>query len=157
MVCYNIKTWYCGNGAEMTELFFGIKALILNDDGKLLALHKRGQESPLFDIPGGRMIFGETIEETLIREVKEETNLLVSPKKILGTWNYMNKTGDVQVAGLIYLVEGYNLSHLILSEEHDNYCWLSFDELDKLIPHFKETLREIINKELIIEFNNKDD
>ncbi|WP_161979243.1 NUDIX domain-containing protein [Streptococcus sp. S784/96/1] len=127
----------------MTQLFFGIKALVLNDEGKFLAVHKTKQASPLLEIPGGRMEFGETIEETLICEMKEETNLVVAPKKILTTWNYMKKTGDFQVAGLIYLVEVEDLSSLTLSEEHDSCTWLGFDELNLLVPHFKNALENI--------------
>ncbi|WP_303971862.1 hypothetical protein [Streptococcus merionis] len=56
----------------------------------------------------------------------------------------MKKTGDFQVAGLIYAVKVTELSHLRLSEEHDSYQWLSFEELDKLVPHLEISLSKIV-------------
>ena len=127
----------------MKQLFFGIKGLVINHEGKFLAVHKTKQKSPLLEIPGGRMEFGETIEETLVREMLEETNLRVTPKQVIATWNYIKKSGDFQVAGVIYLVETSDLSGLKLSEEHDSYCWLSFDELEHLVPHFETALKTV--------------
>lgn len=69
------------------RLDFGIKALVLREDGRFLAMHKAGQKSPLLELPGGRMQFGETIEEALIREMLEETGLSVMPTNLLTTWN----------------------------------------------------------------------
>jgi 8-oxo-dGTP pyrophosphatase MutT (NUDIX family) len=36
----------------------------------------------LWDLPGGKLAVGEDINETLAREVKEETNLTVKPEKM---------------------------------------------------------------------------
>ncbi|WP_303971859.1 NUDIX domain-containing protein [Streptococcus merionis] len=63
------------------ELHFGVKALIVNEAGRFLAMHKKGQN----ELPGGRMTFGETIEEALVRELMEETGLSVTPIKVLNT------------------------------------------------------------------------
>jgi hypothetical protein len=53
-------------------------AVVLNHDGKIL-LHKR-KDNALWSLPGGAMELGESIEETIIREVKEETGLDVKVK-----------------------------------------------------------------------------
>lgn len=126
------------------RLDFGIKALITNEAGQFLAMHKSGQQSPLLELPGGRMQFGETIEEALVREIQEETGLTVEPVTVLSTWNYMKKTRDFQVAGLIYKVTVGDFSAFRLSEEHDAYYWLTVEELDKLVPHFKESLLKVL-------------
>lgn len=130
-------------GESSMNLYFGIKALVLNADGQFLAMHKAGQKSPLLELPGGRMEFGETIEETLVREMLEETGLLVQPKRLLSTWNYMKRTGDVQVAGIIYEVAVEDFSSFRLSDEHDRYVWLDFDQLDQLVPHFQSSLKTV--------------
>jgi 8-oxo-dGTP diphosphatase len=64
------------------EIFgVAVKAAILKDD-KLLLLFKSALESALdpvdaweFDLPGGRVEFGEHPSDRLIREVTEETGL----------------------------------------------------------------------------------
>src|ERR1700683_2031445 len=61
----------------------GVGALIF-DRGKIL-LVERGKE-PLkgyWSLPGGALETGETLEQGVIREVREETGLEVKPLKVL--------------------------------------------------------------------------
>ncbi len=63
------------------EFHLGIKAIIRNEEGKILLLKvnlktlKGYQGEPYWDIPGGRIHKDSTIEETLRREVQEETGI----------------------------------------------------------------------------------
>lgn len=52
----------------------GVKALIFNEKNKMLLLERHHPSKKMYwDIPGGRLLRGESLIETLIREVKEET------------------------------------------------------------------------------------
>ena len=51
-------------------------------DGKILAM--RDDRSPYYYLPGGRVAFGETAENAVIREVQEE--LGVTPKIVRPLW-----------------------------------------------------------------------
>ena len=54
----------------------GVKALLLNPDGKVLLLKRHHPVKGIYwDIPGGRLQKGESQMETLLREIKEETGL----------------------------------------------------------------------------------
>ncbi|MBL4936157.1 NUDIX domain-containing protein [Clostridium sp. YIM B02515] len=114
---------------------FASKGFILKD-GKYLAMHKSIAKHNFYELPGGRMEFGETAEETLVREVKEETNFIIEPVSLLDTWNFIAE--DYQIAGVIYLCKIKERS-LTLSEEHDRYEWLDFNEenLDKMHEVYK--------------------
>ncbi|WP_102399532.1 NUDIX hydrolase [Haloimpatiens massiliensis] len=127
------------------KIEFAAKALILND-GKYLALHKSIAKHNLYELPGGRMEFGETAEETLIREVKEETNLIVEPIKLLDTWNFVTK--DYQVTGIVYLCK-IKEGSLTLSDEHDKYEWLEFNKQSICMMHD-------VYKERMVSWNMKD-
>lgn len=133
---------------ETRKIEFATKALIL-DGGKYLALHKSIAKHNLYELPGGRMEFGETAEETLTREIKEETSFIVEPIKLLDTWNYVAK--DYQVTGIIYLCKIEDGS-LELSDEHDKYEWLEFNKESLNMMHdvYKERMINWDMKEIML-------
>lgn len=59
-------------------------AIVVNDEGKIL-LQQRS-DNGLWALPGGTMEIGESIGETVIREVKEETGFDVQPEYIVGIY-----------------------------------------------------------------------
>ncbi|KPU45858.1 putative 8-oxo-dGTP diphosphatase YtkD [Oxobacter pfennigii] len=105
------------------KIYFAVKALILHENNFLI-MHKTRKEENVWELPGGRMEFGETAEETLNREVQEETGLSVTPMRILDTWNIIND--KYQITGIIYLCKTKN-NKVRLSEEHDKYKWVRLD------------------------------
>jgi 8-oxo-dGTP diphosphatase len=62
-----------------------VGAVIKDPDGRLLLI-KRGNEpgAGLWSLPGGRVEPGETDEQAVTREVREETNLTVECGRLLG-------------------------------------------------------------------------
>lgn len=121
------------------KIEFAAKALIFCE-GKYLALHKSIAKHNLYELPGGRMEFGETAEETVIREVKEETSFIAEPIKLLDTWNFI--ATDYQITGVIYLCK-IKAGSLQLSDEHDKYEWLEFNDinLEKMHEVYKTRMK----------------
>lgn len=119
-------------------IYFATKAVIVKDN-KFLAMHKSVAKGPWLELPGGRMEFGESAEETLKREIFEETKLEVKPVKILDTWNYVGE--DYQITGIIYLCE-IESGEVTLSEEHDSFQWLDLRRSSKEKMHkaFRERM-----------------
>lgn len=119
----------------MVKIELGVKALVLKD-GKFLVMHNSGVEEDLWELPGGRMEFGETAEETLKREVLEETGLTVKPIRLLDTWNLVRE--DYQIAGIIYLCH-LEEAEVRLSDEHDAYKWIGtgLESLEMLYNVFR--------------------
>ena len=62
-----------------------VGAVVTDARGRLLMI-KRGHEpgAGLWSIPGGRIEPGETDAEALVREMLEETNLIIEPGRMLG-------------------------------------------------------------------------
>ncbi len=58
----------------------GASAIIINDKGQILL--QRRVDNDKWGLPGGCQEIGETFEETVIREVKEETNLDVKKEDL---------------------------------------------------------------------------
>lgn len=63
-------------------------AIVTDKRGKIL-LHRKA-DNGLWGLPGGAMELGESIAETIIREVKEETGLDVQPEYVIGIYTNPN-------------------------------------------------------------------
>jgi ADP-ribose pyrophosphatase YjhB (NUDIX family) len=106
-----IKTMRKMIGHE-TLLTVGCGAIIVDQLGRILL--QRRKDLDVWGIPGGVMELGETFEETLKREVLEETNLSIKNIKLFGI--YSGKTGFSQYPNgdkvfsvqIIFYVEQYD-------------------------------------------------
>lgn len=61
-------------------------ACITNEKGEIL-LQKRSDKEELWGLPGGAVEIGESIDEAVIREVKEETGLNVTVEHLIGVYS----------------------------------------------------------------------
>src|SRR5579875_2453907 len=66
----------------------GVYALIFDEGRVLLALRR---DIDWWNLPGGGMEAGETVEEALIREVREETGLEVAVERLVGVYSKPQK------------------------------------------------------------------
>ncbi|MHA1730134.1 MAG: NUDIX domain-containing protein [Promethearchaeota archaeon] len=83
-----------------------IDGLIMFDSGEI-ALIQRGNE-PFKDqlvLPGGFVEYGERVEDALVREMKEETNLDVKPKRIVGIYSDPKRDPRGHVVSIAYECE----------------------------------------------------
>ena len=60
-------------------------AIVADDHGRVL-LHRRG-DNDFWTIPGGAMEIGESLAQTAVREVKEETGLEVRARSVVGVYS----------------------------------------------------------------------
>jgi 8-oxo-dGTP diphosphatase len=135
------------------------KAVIYRD-GKFLILFKSSIEDVnpnSYDIPGGRLQFGEKLEEGLKREAKEEAGLEVEVVQPTDAWSFL-KDEDTILAGITYLTVGKE-GEVKLSEEHDSFEWLSYDEVMKDSKRFPDWLVNSIeiSKKLLIAYDKWED
>lgn len=66
-------------------LVVAASAVVVNDRGEIL-LHRRSDNAQ-WSVPGGAMELGETIAQTVVREVKEETGLEVEIQRLVGVYS----------------------------------------------------------------------
>jgi 8-oxo-dGTP diphosphatase len=73
-----------------------VGAVIIDERGRLLLI-KRGHEpgAGLWSLPGGRVEPGETDAAALVREMREETGLVVEAGRLLGGVRRQAGDGDV--------------------------------------------------------------
>jgi 8-oxo-dGTP diphosphatase len=135
---------------ESPRIIFSVKALLLHGD-KLLVLHKKSNnQMPVFlwDLPGGTMEFGETPEETIFREITEETGLIVSELRLYDTWVH-KKDETTQLSGVIYIGKTCD-TEISLSNEHDRFQWISLynPEIEAIHPAFRPKIIKLRNEHL---------
>ncbi|EFB93348.1 NUDIX domain-containing protein [Prevotella bivia] len=111
-----------------------VAAFILNDQNELLVTRrKREPAMGTLDLPGGFCDIGETIEEALVREVMEETRLLVKelsffcslPNKYLYS-NFMVPTLDI-----FYICRVSNPEEMEAHDDAAEVLWLPMEQIDE--------------------------
>jgi ADP-ribose pyrophosphatase YjhB (NUDIX family) len=80
---------------------------VLIEDGCILLLEQRVSEERSWSLPGGTLEVGETVEECLIREMREETELAVSVGRLLYVCERIeNETHVIHMTFLVKREEG---------------------------------------------------
>lgn len=112
----------------------GAAAIIVNDEGQIL-LQKR-TDKDTWGLPGGCQELGESFKDTIIREIKEETNLNVEEKDLKLIDIVSGKTrrnsypnGDVVINNTaFYLVKKYT-GELKRDEESKELKFFDLDDI----------------------------
>jgi 8-oxo-dGTP diphosphatase len=109
-----------------------VGAVIKDEAGRLLLI-KRGHEpgKGLWSIPGGRIEAGETDAAALVREVREETGLLVTPGRLIGSVRRPAGGGD-RVFDIRDYAASVDGGTLVPGDDADDAVWAGPAELDAL-------------------------
>jgi ADP-ribose pyrophosphatase YjhB (NUDIX family) len=81
-------------------------------------------------IPGGYVKPKETVEQAVVREVKEETGLEIIPTKLVGIYDdfiYNGESGPIHHIIIAYTADVVG-GRIIFSQEATAYKWLSVEE-----------------------------
>lgn len=117
-----------------TLFYVGIHALIRNGD-RFLVLHRTKTKTYMpdkWDIPGGSMEMGETLEDAVVREVLEETGLKVKPGRILYAFSNFTELPNRQTLQIVIASETELGSVLLNPAEHSEYRWVTVEEASGL-------------------------
>jgi 8-oxo-dGTP pyrophosphatase MutT (NUDIX family) len=104
-----------------------VKAVIVRD-GKFLMLKSERKGPDGFSFPGGLVEKGESLEEALVREVKEETGLEVNPGKVFYSEKYIHPLGSETIG--VYFSSSLLGGKIALGSEADH----KFVSLDWVLP-----------------------
>ena len=107
---------------ENTNWGQSVTGVVIKDNKVLLARHTYGGGKGMLIIPGGYVNVGETPEDALIREYREETNVVVKPVDIIGIRFNMH---DWYIAFRTEYVSGEAKSD---QDENSEVLWLDVEE-----------------------------
>ena len=93
-----------------------VAAVITDDRGRALLIQRR--DNGHWEPPGGVLELGETIEDGLRREVREETGLDIEPEQLTGVYKNMTR-GVVALVFRCKITGGF----LTTSDETTAFRW----------------------------------
>ena len=132
----------------------GAYGLIIKDEKIVLIKKVGGPYSGRLDLPGGTIEWGETPEQTLIRELNEEVGIeakkyeLFDANSIIFEWIHKEELERGHHLGIFYKVLDYNnelLEDIKIDEKNDDSLGAKFYEIGKLK---KSELSDIANLEI---------
>lgn len=120
------------NADNSKPMALTIKAVVLNDKNEILVL-KRSKEHRLnpgkYDLPGGHIEENESLRDSILREIKEETELEVIFGEIIDVVEFPkdNPLFREEKRGIRCICYS-NSDKVKLSPEHEEYEWLSLEK-----------------------------
>jgi len=133
--------------------------------GNKILILQRGDTAPWmpgkWNLPGGMVDSGENNEHAVVREIKEETNIVISEKDVesMGYFDggsyiletFKAYTNSNELPDNIYNADDRN-SKLPISDELGfsesmDYSWISQDEINnyEFVPTVKDTLKKVFS------------
>lgn len=106
-----------------------VSAAVIKDGDKILATERGyGEYKGLWEFPGGKREEGESGEETIIREIKEELDVDIAVDSFLATVEHQYES--------FYLVMDCYLCHVtdgeITIKEHEAMKWLTESTIESV-------------------------
>ena len=127
----------------------GVYGIIIQNNEIVLVKKNGGPYDGKLDLPGGTIEFGETPQETLIRELEEEIGInlkeyeLITADSVLFDWTYNDKLLKCHHIGIFYKIINYEndiQNNIEIDDKNDDSLGGKFYNINNLK---KEELSEI--------------
>lgn len=113
-----------------------IRAIIRENEKTLLLKRANGRQSILgqYELPGGKLAYGEQPEDALRRYLHDDAGLHVQTAQLFDAVTYIDKDDrDIQYAVIVYLVSIANGHHKItLSDNYNKYAWQKWSDIQRV-------------------------
>jgi 8-oxo-dGTP pyrophosphatase MutT (NUDIX family) len=132
------------NAPAANSVVPSVTAVVRNDSGQILMIHKT--DNNLWALPGGGHDIGESIAQTVIREVFEETGINVEVQDVSGLYTDPGHVmayddGEVRQQFSICFRARPSGGSLRTSSESKEVKWVSLEQLQQLEIHPSMRLR----------------
>jgi 8-oxo-dGTP diphosphatase len=115
-----------------TRPYLAVSAAIFRGGRVLIVRRARPPAHGLYTLPGGGVELGETLEEAIIREVREETRLAIAPLALVGFREAIARDAAGRVERpfvILPFAARWIAGEVALSEELAEAHWRKPDEL----------------------------
>lgn len=112
--------------------YLAVSAAIFRDGKVLVVRRARKPALNLYTLPGGAVELGETLTDAVIREVREETSLMIQPTTLAGHREVITRDTQGRVERhfvIMCFAARWIGGEPVLNEELDDARWLDPPEL----------------------------
>lgn len=116
-------------------MFYGAAHALIERDGRFLVTRRSAVDDymPLkWDLPGGTVDPGETLEDALVREVFEETKIKVDIERLLYAYTNLATLPERQTFQTVFLCRYVGGDVQLDPDDHDQFVWATKDDIDGL-------------------------
>ena len=119
---------------------------IFNPEFKGIVLIKRKNPPLGYALPGGFVDYGESVEDALIREMKEEVNLDVEIVKLLGIYSNPNRDKRLHTVSSVFVCNAYK--EPIAGDDAKEAFIFKLEEIpfEKLVFDHADILRDYLHQ-----------
>lgn len=136
--------YYDPDAPAANSIVVAVTAFVIDEAGRVLLI--RRSDNDLWALPGGAQEIGESIAETVVREVKEESGIDVEVSDVLGIYSNPNHVieftdGEVRQQFSICFRARPMGGAPAVSDESTDVRWVAGNDLDALNIHPSMRLR----------------
>jgi 8-oxo-dGTP diphosphatase len=130
----------------------GVAAVTIHKGKVLLVIRGKSPSLGKWGIPGGAVEVGETVEQAVVREVMEETNVVVKPVKLIKVFDTIShdSEGKVRVHYVLleYLCE-YVSGEVKAASDAPDAKWVPLKEMDSIdmMENTRRFVKQVAEKE----------
>lgn len=136
-----------------------VRAVIINDDGEFLLIQPHGYEADIWTLVGGGVEDGESDEQAMLREIREEAGITsltgIQPSSAQHWYCFSERikserglSHDGQIAKVFFISVPSGLRVTIQAEEVQAFCWAPLELVEALIkiPEQQHLFQEVISE-----------
>lgn len=109
-----------------------VRLIVANEKGEVLIVRRHGSAhaSGFWCLPGGKVDYGETVEQAVAKELREETALTCTASRFLFYQDSLPPEADTMHCINLYF-ECDVAGDLVLNEESSDYAWITSASLSR--------------------------
>jgi 8-oxo-dGTP diphosphatase len=110
-----------------------VATAFITKNGKLLVAKRREDEDLFpgdYELPGGKLKFGEDPKTALKREIKEELDVDININEPFHCFTYYSDNKDIQYVEIVFFAELNESEDNIKLNDHTAIAWITKDEIN---------------------------
>lgn len=120
------------------------RTVIFNEGGEVLVQHHPAETDDFYRLPGGGVKFRESLEDCVVREIREETGLIVRVERLLWVRDFLEDFPDHSIEFFfLAVIDGGEFRPDLGLETELEFSFMSLEELKTVVFYPKEIIPKL--------------